>query len=363
MARAAVFNPRKRLKLLRTHISATENLSALLILAGLLGIILWFSAQRDNFDPGKRDIAVELLRDANAPDIYRLPMKLWREPNSEAPAAAVMLGDIPPAVLDAEWQPAGRLRQFDSENLFEKINGEAPKFLKQGFKQLNYLSLKSKHDAGFIAIELFDQGSLGGSMGIFAEHASAEKEIEQRENVVFFRTAVGVIGRSGRFFFRVAGDTETEAIRNKADQLISAFNELPQEKEQAPAEMRFLRTVFAIPDELITFQKENVFQYDFAENFWFGKSGQDSTQRLFIHRAASAQAARELYELLIEEHGYDYDIVDQDEKQALLWHNFLKNQFAVGVHDRYVYGVENASEKEDVRALLVQFAENLVIEQ
>jgi hypothetical protein len=54
------------------------------------------------------------------------------------------LGNFPAAVVSNQWKAASDVRLFSPENLYEKINGEAPKFLLQGFERLYYLVLRQK---------------------------------------------------------------------------------------------------------------------------------------------------------------------------------------------------------------------------
>jgi len=202
MPREYLFNTRLT-RLRRTHIPRGENLSVALIFLALIGLVTWLTTTRNNFDPTERDLPVELLGDNSLQiDIYNRPLKPWVEPGQQIAGAAFELGPFPPAVLDAGWQPVGRVKSFQPDNLYEKINGEAEKFIRQGFVGLAYLRLRSSSDAAEIAIELFDQGDLGGSLGIFSEHA-AGRAVEDRDGVNFFTTEAGAIGRKDRYFFRI----------------------------------------------------------------------------------------------------------------------------------------------------------------
>jgi hypothetical protein len=365
MADAPIFNSRRH-KLLRKRIPAAENLITLGLCCALAGIVGWVAAQKNHFDPADRDISAELLRQASRKlELYHPPLKTWHEPGDGKHATASStadLGPFPPGVVDPEWRPVASVKQFGPDNLFEKINGEAPRFLKQGFQALHYLVLRSGSSNGEIAIELFDQGAMSGSLGVFSEHQTADVAIEQQGDVVFFRTSIGLIGRKGRFFFRVAGDAASEPIRQKARQLAVAFSQLPEAQanpESEPIAFRVLRDALRIPPELIAFQTQNVFQYDFARDFWFGRPGADEPAAVFIHQAASPEQAQQLIERLLEEQGYEYERVEQSETGALLRHQFLKNHFTIGRTGRFVFGSENVADQERSRAIQRQLSEAL----
>lgn len=146
----------------------------------LVATIAWVFAQRDAYNASERDLPIELLS-ADGPKItlYRQPLNSWVEPGTETLlATAPALGAFPPGLVDDNWHLATRVREFDPSNLYEKINGEAEKFIKQGFRALHYAALTGK-DGSQLALELYDQGNLGGSLGIFAAHRPANKAIQE----------------------------------------------------------------------------------------------------------------------------------------------------------------------------------------
>ena len=356
MAQARIFNAKKR-RVLRKQIPLMESLSGALLFCGLTVILLWFLSQKDNYTPEERDISLEqLLQKTDAPTLYTPPFKSWVEPGTAPETASQNLGIFPQAILDEAWHIASPLKQFQSENLYEKINGEAEKFIKQGFQALYYLSLQSRQGSEEIAIELFDQGNRGGSMGIFADHLSEDKVLEEQGPVIYFRTSAGAIGRKGPYFFRIAGNQSTETIRAKALQLVAAFAQLEETGNAVAKEFHILNDGMDIPLKWIAFQQENVFQYDFVTNFWFGRLEADKPARLFVHQSASPEASRDLFDAILEEQSYDYEIIEENERQAVLFHQFLKNYFVIRFQGPFIYGIENLAEQNQIAPLMERFA-------
>ncbi|MEZ5584883.1 MAG: DUF6599 family protein [Candidatus Competibacteraceae bacterium] len=363
MAKDAVFNPRRN-RLLRKHVPLTENLITVSLFL-YCSVSSSGSRRKNNFNPADRDVSPELLRQASkALTLYNPPLKPWRAPDADnASCTDIRFLTVPARHRRYGLEPDRSFRQFGPDNLFEKINGEAPKFLKQGFRNLYYLVLRSSADNSEIAIELFDQGDMGGSLGVFSEHQTAETVLERQGEVAYFRTAIGLIGRKGQFFFRVAGDADSAAIREKAQQLALAFEQLAgTEASEQPLAFRILNERLGIAAETIAFQNQNVFQFDFAQGFWFGRPNPDESAALFIHQAQSPELAQQLFEQLLEEQAYDYEIIERDERQALLWHRFLNNHFAIGRVNEFVFGVENEADREKSQVVLRQFAEALTDE-
>ena len=364
MRRDRIFNSH-RSRLMRHHIPGGENLSVALIFLALIALVAWVTATRDDFDPTERDLPIELLGDNSAQiEIYNRPLRPWAEPGQPMAGAAFDLGPFPAATLDAEWQPVGRVKRFQPDNLFEKINGEAEKFIKQGFVELAFLRLRSANDASEIAIELFDQGDLSGSLAVFSEHA-AGRAVENRDGVSVVATEAGAIGRQGRYFFRIAGDRQGSAITDKAARLVAAFAQLDRDPATAtapaktvPAGFALLRQRLGIAEADIQFQESNVFQYDFAQRFWFADAGIGDA-RLFVHVADSATAAQDLVTALVAEHGYEYDQLESDSSYRLFRHRYLGSFFAVARRGNYVYGVENSPDSAATAALLGRISGHL----
>jgi hypothetical protein len=290
------------------------------------------------------------------------------DPAQPLAATAFDLGPFPASTLDAEWRPVGRVKRFQTDNLYEKINGEAEKFIKQGFVELAYLLLRSNRDGSEIAIELFDQGDLGGSLGVFAEHASG-RAVQESGGVSFFTTGAGVVGRKGRHFFRVAGDRQSQAIAAKSAELVSAFATLgsvstgvPQNPDVPPGFV-LLNERLEIAEADIQFQESNVFQYDFAQRFWFADAGLGGDSRIFVHIAEDSAGAQRLLAMLLEEQRYEYDEMESDGAYATFRHRFLKTFFVIMRRGRFVYGMEKLPDTAAVETWLERIGENLSDEE
>ncbi len=358
MARQDIFNKRRH-RLLRKQVSLGENAASLIIAIALVGVAVWVAAQRDAYDPAMRDLAPELLsRDGPKIQLYNQPLKPWVEPGqSIAVAATPNIAPFPPTLLNDGWSLAGRVRSFDASNLYEKINGEAEKFIKQGFEALHYAVIKAP-DGTELSIELYDQGNLGGSLGIFSQHKPAQRAVEEKAGTSYFLTTVGVIGRKGQYFFRAAADRGGELVRDKSLALVDALATLvggpkamaavkPAPAPQTPAEVMLLREALGIAETALTFESANVFQFDFAKDFWF--AALDGKARAFLHTAASEDEARILFQALLEEQSYDYEVLQQSPARAILKHNFLATIHSLEQRGRYLFGVDNAPDSGSAR--------------
>ncbi len=151
-----IFNPGKR-RILRSHVSMAEIVSGAAVVLSLAVTVLWIAAQQDNFNPAERDLPYEMLAAQPAGDrLYRTPLVGWVEPGRSAAGGAaagqVDMGLIPVEILSGGWAISSRPRRFDRETLFEKINGEAEKFIRQNFRALHFVAIKNAATGDELAI-------------------------------------------------------------------------------------------------------------------------------------------------------------------------------------------------------------------
>ncbi|MGI9305303.1 MAG: hypothetical protein ACR2RB_21755, partial [Gammaproteobacteria bacterium] len=175
----------------------------------------------------------------------------------------------------------------------------------------------------------------------------------------------GVIGRKGRFFFRVAGDRQSPSVTAKASRLVGAFAALDDsgspdaDAARVPEGLALLRDRLGIAEADIQYQESNVFQYDFASRFWFADAGSGDDARVFVHVADSPDAAGNLFAALLEEQSYDYEQLTSEGSRAVFRHEFLNTYFVLAHHGRYVYGAEQLADSTSADALLGRLSGSL----
>ncbi|MEE8396564.1 MAG: DUF6599 family protein [bacterium] len=354
--------------LLRKRIAVAEVAAGGAVLLALALAVWWVAAQREAYNPAERDLPYQLLADRPVEDLlYRRPRTPWLEPGA-VPAGAsagrrVQLGLFPLSVLQGGWAISSRPRRFDRQTLFEKINGEADKFIRQGFEELHYLALRAP-GGDELAVELFDMGSFAGALGVFSGHRTAGRKVEPQGEALYYTTPVGAVGFGGRYFFRIAGSVESEAIRRKTGQLISVFAGLAAgeggEGGARPFGYRFFRGPMGVAAGAISYQAANVFQYDFAGDFWFGRPRPGSPARFFLHRAATAKDAARLFERIAAEHAEEFEVLRRTETGLAMRHPFLKTHFAMGVRGKLIFGVEKEPSLQAAGRTLQRLAEALL---
>lgn len=345
MPNARLINPKRR-RINRKHISKYEILTSLIVLLSLVGIILWVATRKNLYDPARQDVSLEALKHVSSSIVlYQRPFKPWQLPDKPNSSHNMDLGIFPDSVTSDQWRPKSRIKTFDPQNLYVKINGEAERFLRHDFKQLSFLVLQSSDQIEEVSIELYNQGSIAGSSGIFAEHRSPESQVVEDGPNTYFESSLGLIGRKDHFFYRIAGNRSSETIRKKSRQLVRSFSELPASESTVAFGYQLLQELNIKPAE-IRHQAVNVFQYDFAKDFWFGKPDTAHQAEVFVHQAETKKSALQLLTRILEEHQYEYQITRRTENLALLQHNFLKSYFIIATQDSVVFGADKTPDQE-----------------
>jgi hypothetical protein len=351
VASEKLFNPIKR-KLLRKRMPLSETVSgaAVVILLALLAFLIL--AQQDNYDPADRDISPEQLQGGvTASELYKSPMKRWSEPGGESGSARPPdLGILPVAILDGGWTLDGRLERYDPSTLYEKIDGAAELYLAFGFERLDYLTLtKDEHS---VTLELYDQGRFSNSLGLFSGQRRPDHVVETRGALDYYMTPIGAVGRFGEYYFKIAGNSEAAPVLAKAEELLASFELLPAESLIPPAPYALLTQELNVSPELIEYRRDNVFQYEFANDFWFGPVADAGDARYFVHESVDAGAAAALYGKLLAEQKWEYAVVEEGERRAVLEHEYLNTFFAISRLENLLVGIEKAPSGEVVRRQL-----------
>jgi hypothetical protein len=341
-----LLNPLKR-KFLRKKISRSETVFgiAYTVFLALLAVLIF--AQRGNYDPSDRDIDIELLQGEEL-TLYHSPLKRWSEDGGAAVGAQVVeLGILPASILDGGWALDGRLENYDPSNLYEKIDGAAELYLAFGFEQLDYLTItKEEHS---ITLELYDQGRFRNSLGLFAGQRRPEQVVRASGPISYYETPAGFIGRIGEYYFKIVGNSEAEAVLTKAKEILASFATLPADSLTAPAPYALLTQELGADPAQLEYRRSNVFQYDFASEFWFAPVKGEGKARYFIHESGDVAAAAELYRRLLEEQKWEHAVVKEDGERVILKHEFLGTFFALSRVNNLLMGIEVAATSDAAR--------------
>ena len=340
-----VFNRQAR-RVLRKKISLAETVFGASFLVVLVLSTWWVLAQKDNFDPADRDVSYETLeKESTGEVLYETPLKLWVEPGRPgAPAPAIDTGIFPPTIVGEGWSLDGRVQAFDPSNVYEKINGAAEQYIAFGFRKLHCATLTDGTRS--IAIELYDQGSFANVLGIFAAQGGSDRDVQSSGDMFYYRTSVGMIGGYGPYYFKIVGDEAAAPVVAKAARILETMAGLPAAENAAPLAYSVLTKELGLALKDLAYERENVFQYDFLSDFWFGKVPGQTDATYFMHEEADASAASLIYEKFRKEQARDHAVLDQSDDRVLMQHGFLKTIFALQREGAILMGVDGAATRE-----------------
>ncbi len=336
-------------KVFRKHIPRVEVWFG----AGFIVFVLimggWFAAQEDAYDPADRDITMEVMEAGAVEDkLYRTPLQRWVDPAKAMMAggvaqAAVDTGIFPATILDGGWTISGRVQAFTPQTVYEKINGAADQYIQYGLDQAFFVGLENPAAGISTNLEVYYHKTFANALGIFSAQRDPDKVVESGEDAYFYPTTVGLIGIAGPYYFKVTGAQEGEPTLAKAKQLAGMMAKMSEGKGEVPAGFEVFATDLAVPFGDIQFQKEDVFQFAFAKDFWFGQLP-DNGPRLFLHEAPDEAAADALLKQLVDNSLMEYTATEQNPDGAVLKHKFIEDVLLFNKRGSMVYGLDGTAD-------------------
>lgn len=340
-----IFNDRPR-KVFRKRISPVEITFSVFFIFIVVAMGTWFFAQRDNFNPEDRDVGMAAMIDGAVVDtLYRKPFVPWIDPELVQGGAvpAVYTGIFPSGILAGGWKISSRVQDFSPKTLYEKINGAADQYINFGLVAMHYVSIEKASEDAEIIVEIYDMGSFPNALGIFAAQRDAGKAVDRLDDAYYFPTSAGAIGIVNSFYFKISGNKDAPVIHDKAAELLQQIMTIENEAAAMPETFAVLSQKLNVPFDGIEYVKNDVFQFSFAQDFWFGQPSVESQWRYFIHKAGSSEEAAGLVEKIVENQLFDYSLVEKRDDMVVLKHDFL-NYFNIMQEGGWIFGIEGAEE-------------------
>jgi len=359
-----VFNDRPR-KIFRHYIGRSEVGFSVFFVVFTAVMGGWFILQRDNYNPGDRDISMDILLAQQVEDhLWEPPLQRWVEPGSHAAVAGggapvASIGIFPASTVGNGWEESSRMEEFDSNTLANKINGQETQYKAYGFKRLHFIGVANPAETLELNVYLYDMDSFQNALGIFAARRTAGAKVEKRGGAYLHMTEVGALGIVDKYYFEIAGDTPSPTIQQHALRIMEDFAAAQTGGGAVPSGFSLLVDGMGLDFGSVEYQPVDVFQYAFCKDFWFGKKSAEGKEQYFVHQAASPEEAATLIGQILEEHQWDYAVVSREGNRAVLQHNFLKTYFSIEQRDAFVFGVDQAPDTVDAAQSLEALAAKL----
>jgi len=145
-------------------------------------------------------------------------------------AAAADRGPVPAPLAAPGWTE-GDVSLFDSDNLYEKIDGREGYYKSFGFERLYFVSIVSTEDSqAAVDIELYDLGNAANAVGAYSGERSPGVSTAASESGLTHIERNAMYLTRGRFYLRAIGSEESPRVRTQLERLQGIFgSELPGE--------------------------------------------------------------------------------------------------------------------------------------
>ncbi len=330
-----IFNRRGRKHFRRTY-SKNEAKIGVAVFAVLLAIAAWVTWR------GGRPDEQTLL---TAADLY--------EPN-QAASAPEKAGPKDRGALPADFAPPkfteARVASFDSNNLYEKINGREGYYKGFGFVRLDSASITSDENAEiYVDVELFDLARIENAVGAMAGEVPEGGKSELKNDALIFEGKSSILLARGKHYARLIGASESElvkgALAHLRDRLLAA---LPG--ETMPLGFALFAAALQIPADRISFEAENAFSLGFAKDVHVGRRADETELFLLVEKdTKSATALAAKFGEGFKEYGEDAGA-----SAGISWvrDRYLSTIAGASSAGRCVIGVRGASDKDKANSEL-----------
>ena len=286
-------------------------------------------------------------------------------------AATVPEFEIPPDL--ASFVPAGfetlsKTEIYDSENLYEKINGRAALYTDSGFKKLFTQRFASKDDKNLIMeLYLYDMGNVRGAFSVYGVQRRADVDALPRFPVSYaYRTSNALYLVHGKYYVELIGFSES-------DKLLIAMMETGQKIRTnlaADSDTEIAELNLFPPDNIVQGSAKlylaNGLEFEgltdtFTARYKFG----DQIVTAFLSKRADAKQAQNVAEsyckFLVDNGGVDKPTTDKVlEGNIISFHYETYDTFeivlSIGV---YVVGVHEAESQELAEKLALRLVNKL----
>jgi hypothetical protein len=350
-----VFNTFRR-KPYRPFYSLREFQTGVVIFLILGAVTLWVVWRGAHPDPDLFATHDNLLtaKGGQVP-VYKRPLEQWVEPGGAARTESLPttspVEPFPAAVLSDGWKAAGPVQSFDETNLYKKIDGRETFYKSYGFKKLDFLSLESTSNKDLtIDMELFDLGSIENALGaLSAELSDPKTPVDLESSGLSYFTSNGAFVSQGRYYIRLVGSEDQDAIREKVRLLKEALTaHFPGEKLPWTYAL-FVGQLGTSPGQ-IRYQGEDAFSFSFAKDVYSATIPGSEQTELFITKQSTPQDAEKLTKQFAEGFGsYDKSVnAPAGHPEVVLFQNEMINTYdGVTRHENFVLGIRFAGSPEE----------------
>jgi hypothetical protein len=258
-------------------------------------------------------------------------------------------GPVPDGLAMTGWAE-GDVSQFDSDNLYEKINGRESYYKSFGFEMLYFTTVVNEANAQTaIDIELYDLGNSANALGAYSGERSPDATPEVSEAGLMHIDRNALMMTQGRYYLRALGSEETAAVRRQLEHIRDRFvSELPG--EPLPWGYALFVGRMGLSAASVSYMRENAFSFGFAKNVY--SASLDDGCELFVTPTENTNSAEDLADRFVN--GFKrYGTAEGD----VIKDRYLGSYARTTSAGPWVVGFRSAEDPEAARQRLVELAE------
>lgn len=267
---------------------------------------------------------------------------------------------IPP--LPDGFEKLSGIETFDSENLYNKINGKAGLYLQSGFEKLTCQRFVNTTDAEtWMEVFIYDMGSSRNAFAVYSVQRRQDAE-PLISPMVGYQTSGAVFLLAGRYYIEIIGSAETNQLSEAMLAVANGFMQKVGPDDNLIPELQLFPRANLI-SQSYKLHLSNAFGFDgFTDTFSAGYRFGDATASAFISRRPDSEKARKLageyYKFLIENGATDKSTIAKGVNgKAAEFYGAIEVVFTVGP---FVAGVHGAQNEASAKQLAAQLYEKLV---
>lgn len=277
------------------------------------------------------------------PELSMTAADLFEPASKSGATSAKDRGALPPDLAPKGWVEKS-VSTFDSNNLYEKIDGREGYYKGFGFVRLDFASIAdASTPERYFDIELFDLGSASNALGAMNGEVPEGGHAEMNNGAMVFVGRNSILLARGKLYARLIGADESEPVRAALaatrDRLLAT---LPAASD-LPLGMQLFSAILGLPADRVAYEAENAFSLGFAKDVHLGRLPDDT--ELFAVKGESAEAAKVLAGKYIE--GFKEYGEDGGASDGISWvrDRYLSTIAGASSEGIYVIGVRGAPDK------------------
>ena len=301
------------------------------------------------------------------PEVTALPEPTAPEPAPQPESTKDSF--LPPPDFLVGWTRDGEVKRYDSDTLFDHINGEADVYYPYGFvgvETTRYVHGTAENTA--VTADVYEMGSLLEAFGIYSNYRPADAET----------IALGVEGIRGDYqllfykdmhFVRINASGEPGDTREAMTACGEAIAGALPGTNDPPTELDFIAIDGIVPDS-VKYIAESLLGYRcFPHGLVANTHADRDTDRVFVvfppagtaeaDTVHAGEAAVEGYIAYLEENSARFDWVATDTSRRLIARDPLYGMVTIEPRDAYAVGVADIADSKAAPDLMRQLLDRL----